>query len=163
MEILIDTNVILDHLESRPAEAENAGKILRLCYQKVCKGYIAAHSITNIFYILRKRFSVTERKKMLLDLCEFIDVVGIQKELIYNALNDNEFDDFEDRLQFECAQFISADYIITRNIDDFPNSYIPVILPKDFLEIIKKQQQEKEQITENKEKGEVRNEELGGE
>jgi predicted nucleic-acid-binding protein len=136
MDILIDTNVILDHLCSRQPYATNAGKILRLCFQRACKGFIAAHSITNIFYILRKQFSVSERKRMLLDLCDFIDVIGIQKKQIIDALNDNEFTDLEDRIQFECAQVINANYIITRNITDFPHSPIPVILPEDFLNII---------------------------
>jgi len=136
MDILIDTNVILDHLCSRQPYAANAGKILHLCFQQDCKGYIAAHSITNIFYILRKQFSVSERKGMLLDLCDFIDVVGIQKKQIIDALNDNEFTDLEDRIQFECAKVINANYIITRNITDFSTSPIPVILPEDFLKII---------------------------
>ena len=73
---------------------------------------------------------------MLLDLCDFIDVVGIQKKQIIDALNDNEFKDLEDRIQFESAQIINAHYIITRNIDDFPHSSIPVILPEDFLKIM---------------------------
>jgi len=73
---------------------------------------------------------------MLLDLCDFIDVVGIQKKQIIDALNDNEYTDLEDRIQFECAQIINAHYIITRNIVDFPHSPIPVILPEDFLKII---------------------------
>ena len=136
MDILIDTNIVLDHFFTRQPYSANAGKILRLCFQQDCKGYIAAHSITNIFYILRKQFSVNERKKMLLDLCNFIDVVGIQKKQIIEALSNNEFTDFEDRLQFECAQTINAHYIISRNIADFPNSPIPVILPEDFLKRI---------------------------
>jgi len=115
---------------------------LRLCFQQDCKGYIATHSITNIFYILRKQFSVSDRKKMLLDLCGFIDVVGIQKEQIIAALNNDDFTDLEDRIQFECAQIINAHYIITRNIADFPNSSIPVILPEDFLKIIEEQQKQ---------------------
>jgi len=140
MDILIDTNVILDHLCSRQSYAASAGKILRLCFQQNCNGYIAAHSITNIFYILRKQFSVSDRKRMLLDLCDFIDVVGIQKKQIIDALNNDEFTDLEDRIQFECAQIINAHYIITRDIADFPNSPIPVILPEDFLKIIEEQQ-----------------------
>jgi hypothetical protein len=48
----------------------------------------------------------------------------------------------EDRIQFECAQIINAHYIITRNIADFPNSSIPVILPEDFLKIIEEQQKQ---------------------
>jgi predicted nucleic acid-binding protein len=89
MEILIDTNVILDYLCSRQPHSASAGEILRLCFQQNYKGYI-------------------------------------------DALNNDEFTDLEDRMQFECAQIINAHYIITRNIADFPNSPIPAVLPEDF-------------------------------
>jgi len=80
MVILIDTDVILDHLISRQPFANIAGEILNLCFQQKCDGYIAAHSITNIFYILRKQFPVNERKKLLNELCEFLEIAGINKK-----------------------------------------------------------------------------------
>jgi hypothetical protein len=45
-------------------------------------------------------------------------------------------------MQFECAKTINAHYIITRNITDFPNSPIPVILPEYFLKIFDEQQKQ---------------------
>ena len=74
-----------------------------------------------------------------MDLCEFIDVAGIQKKQIIDALSDEDFEDFEDfddRLQVECAKLINADYIVTRNIADFSSSPVPAILPEVFLQKI---------------------------
>jgi len=139
MVILIDTNVILDGFIARQPFTENAKEVLRICFEKECNGYIAAHSITNIFYILRKQFPVNERKKMLIELCEFVEVAGIQKKQIMDALINEDFDDFEDRLQVECAMMVNAGYIITRNITDFSTSPIPAILPEDFLQKITKE------------------------
>jgi len=133
MVILIDTNVILDCFISRQPFVGNAKNILRLCFRKECNGYIAAHSVTNIFYILRKDFSASKRKKMLIELCEYIEVAGIQKKQVIDALVNEDFDDLEDRLQVECARIVNADYIVTRNITDFSASPIPAILPEDFL------------------------------
>jgi len=133
MVILIDTNIILDYFLTRQPFMDNADKILNLCLQQKCNGYIAAHSITNIFYILRNDFPADKRKKMLIKLCEFIEVARIQKKQIIDALVNEDFDDLEDRLQVECAQMVNADYIITRNISDFSSSPIPAILPEDFL------------------------------
>ena len=133
MVILIDANIILDHLIPRQPFVDIADEVLRLCFQQKCNGYIAAHSITNIFYILRKQFSASERKKMLLELCEFIEIAGIEKKEIINALTNEDFDDFEDRLQVECARMVNADYIVTRNITDFSASPIPAILPEELL------------------------------
>jgi len=133
MVILIDANIILDHLIPRQPFVDIADEVLRLCFQQKCNGYIAAHSITNIFYILRKQFSASERKKMLLELCEFIEIAGIEKKEIINALTNEDFDDFEDRLQVECARMVNADYIVTRDIPDFSASPIPAILPEELL------------------------------
>ena len=140
MVILIDTNVILDHLISRQPFMDNAGNILRLCFLQKCSGYIAVHSITNIFYILRRQFSAEKRKKMLIELCEFIEVVGIEKKQIIDALSGENFNDIEDGLQAECAKMVNADYIVTRNTIDFSASPIPAILPEDFLQIMTTQE-----------------------
>ena len=98
MVILIDTNIILDYFIARQPFMDNADKVLRLCYEQKCGGYIAAHSVTNIFYILRRQFSVSERKKMLIELCEFIEIAGIQKKQIIDALVNDDFNDLEDCL-----------------------------------------------------------------
>jgi hypothetical protein len=44
-----------------------------------------------------------------------------------------EFRDLEDYLQDRCAKNIAADYIITRNVEDFDKSEVPAISPEDFL------------------------------
>jgi predicted nucleic acid-binding protein len=136
MILLIDTNVILDHLIARQPFMDAASRILRLCFEQKCSGYIAVHSISNIFYIIRKQFPANKRKEMLLGLCEFIEVVGIQKKQVIDALINEKIDDFEDGLQIECARTIHADYIVTRDIADFSASSIPAILPEDLLQKI---------------------------
>ena len=133
MVILIDTDIILDYLISREPFVDNADKILSLCFQQKCSGYIAAHSITNIFYILRRNFSASKRKEMLMELCEFIEVAGIHKKQVIDALANEDFDDLEDRLQVECARMVKADYIVTRNIADFTGSPIQVVSPEELL------------------------------
>ena len=49
-----------------------------------------------------------------------------------NALQREDFSDFEDCLQDECAKQIHADYIVTRNTSDFSTSDIPAIIPDDL-------------------------------
>ena len=70
---------------------------------------------------------------MLTELCEFIEVAGIHKKQIIDALANEDFDDLEDRLQVECALMVNVDYIVTRNTADFSTSPIPAILPEDLL------------------------------
>ena len=46
------------------------------------------------------------------------------------------FIDFEDCLQEECAVEEIADYIVTRNPDDFVESRVKVIQPDEFLNLL---------------------------
>ena len=48
------------------------------------------------------------------------------------------FKDFEDCLQDRCAKSVDADYIITRNVDDFANSDVPALLPEKLLEYMER-------------------------
>ena len=134
--VLIDTNILIDYISERKPFSESARSILLLCMNNKLDGGIAAHSVMNTFYILRKDFTITERREFLLDICTFLTVVGIDKSKIVSALEDTDFSDVEDCLQVECAKEFNAEYIITRNIKDFTGSDIPAISPDDFLKII---------------------------
>lgn len=133
MRVLIDTNVILDALTGRQPYFENADKIIKICADKKVEGYLAAHSISNIFYILRKDMSVDERKSALMNLCEILTVEGVDSAKVVSALKNERFSDLEDGLQDECANAVDADYIVTRNIKDFRNSTVEAILPEELL------------------------------
>ncbi len=132
--ILIDTNILLDYLLTREPFYEVAKEVVRTCTERDTKGCIAAHSITNMFFILRKDYDAEERRKMLINLCTIFDVEGIDKNKLLVGLQNADFADFEDCLQTECAKAYGAEYIVTRNIADYNASEITAILPKDFLE-----------------------------
>ncbi|MCH5348302.1 MAG: PIN domain-containing protein [Oscillospiraceae bacterium] len=133
MKILIDTNVLIDYILRREPYTDDAEKIIFLCKNMQIEGCIAAHSIMNIFYILRKLMTLEKRKKFLNYISEFIEIIGIDRRKIISAVNNDQFTDVEDCLQTECAKEFSADYIVTRNVKDFQNSTIPAISPDDFL------------------------------
>ncbi len=132
--ILIDTNILLDYLLTREPFYEVAKEVVRTCTEGDTKGCIAAHSITNMFFILRKDYDAEERREMLINLCTIFDVEGIDKNKLLVGLQNADFADFEDCLQTECAKAYGAEYIVTRNIADYNASEITAILPKDFLE-----------------------------
>ncbi len=134
MQVLIDTNILADMLLGRDPYYDIAYNILTLCADKKVSGYIAAHSIPNLFYILRKFMSEEERREALKDICQIVKVEGIDSFKILSALDNEDFSDFEDCLQEECAVAVSADYIVTRNLKDFVSSRVPAILPNEFLE-----------------------------
>lgn len=136
MVVLFDTNIILDVLEKRLPFFNSSKSVLESCISGNVTGYIALHSISNIFYILRKRYSAADRRKLLLDLLDLLQVAGTDHKSVRNALQREDFSDFEDCLQDECAKQIHADYIVTRNTNDFSMSNIPAIVPDDLLKIL---------------------------
>ena len=132
--VLIDTNIFIDVLQDRIPFTDNSQAVIGLVTQKKIKGAVAAHSITNLWYILRKTHSDEERRNYLLSLFEIFDVVSIDKNRLVAALENSNFKDFEDCLQDECAYGINADYIITRNAKDFESSMVKALTPEEFLE-----------------------------
>lgn len=135
MVVLIDTNVIIDFLMTREPFYQAASEVITRCANGELKGYIAFHSIPNLWYILRK-VPDDKRREWLSDICRFLQVTGASHEKVIRAINMKEFQDFEDCLQDRCAKSVNAQYIITRNIDDYINSEIPAICPENFLEIL---------------------------
>lgn len=110
----------------RELYAKEAIKIIDLCNKKQLTGYIAAHTVSNLFYILRKDFSVVQRKEILTALCGIFEISGIDRSKIIAALDNDGFVDLEDCLQMECAMEIGAEYIITRNLSDFLIPELPL-------------------------------------
>lgn len=132
--VLIDTNIVLDILEKREPFYESSNDVLLCCASKKITGYIALHSVSNIFYILRKQYSAEDRRRLILGILDFLQVANAKHENVRHALERNDFSDFEDCLQDECALENHTDYIITRNTDDFKNSSVPTLTPADFLQ-----------------------------
>jgi len=62
-------------------------------------------------------------------------VIEINEELLNKALN-SKIDDFEDVVIEVSAIDRNADYIITRNIQDFKKSIIPAKTPEELVLII---------------------------
>ncbi|MDR1175146.1 MAG: PIN domain-containing protein [Treponema sp.] len=136
MKALIDTNIVLDVLLNRQPYCQEAAKIIVLSEKKIIESYVSASAITDIFYITQKEY---KNKQVTIDLIKkilaVISVATITGNNIYQAL-DLGWNDFEDSVQYIVGESISADYIITRNVDDFDNSTIKIVTPEQFLNIL---------------------------
>lgn len=130
MVLLIDTNILLDILQHRIPFYEASKKILDLCGKREAKRYIALHSVSNIYFILRKQYSSEKRRLLLAGILKVLRVCGAGHERFVNTLKREDFTDFEDCFQDECASSIDASYIITRDISDFKNSKVKAVTPE---------------------------------
>lgn len=96
MVLFIDTNVLIDFLAKRDSFQSAVDKVFELILTGKAQGLLASHSITNIWYILRKDFSSEERRELLLALLMYFDVVSLDKELLIQGLYRSDFSDYED-------------------------------------------------------------------
>ena len=133
MQVLIDTNVVLDVLLNRDDFVRDAVAILKLPESSVQK-YVSASAITDIYYIARQEIKdKAEVKKLLKTLLQIIHVADVSEDNILTAL-DSDWSDFEDSVQNAVAESHNYDAVITRNKGDYKKSNLKVFSPKEFLE-----------------------------
>jgi len=136
MALLIDTNVVLDFFLDREPFVGQAEKIIKYCIYGNVRGYLAAHSLLNIFYIARNQKTVEERNLFLLMLCKKFSVIGVDREMIIDVLRNGNWRDLEDGLQMQCAAVENLDYIITRDTRGFEMSKVQVISPEEVIKML---------------------------
>lgn len=132
MKILIDTNVVLDLLLEREPFVENAILLFEQIEQGNLEGYIAATTITNIFYIVRKtegrEVAIAAVNRLLIGL----QFCAVDRQTIETALS-LALKDFEDSIQLACAMLSQLDAIVTRDRKDFIGSKLPIYSPTELL------------------------------
>lgn len=132
---LIDSNIFLDVFLCRVDFMEESSKVLDYCMNLENRCLISAHSITNMYYIMRKEIKDDLRREILLSLFDLFEIVSVDEQKLRAALLRSDFKDFEDCLQNECAVESNADCIITRNKKDYEGADVKVYTPKEFIDI----------------------------
>ena len=115
MNALLDTNILVDFLAKRPLFFNNAESIIKKCKNDEITGVVAIHTISTLFYILKKYIPSDSIRELFYSLFTIIGIGSADKESVLHALKNKAFPDFEDGLQYQCALEESVDCIITRN------------------------------------------------
>ena len=136
MKVLIDTNIMIDALTNRDGRSGFSATVIDLCAKQVIDGYVALHSISNMYYILRKQYSDAERRTILKRYNEILKVAEVGNDVVDTAINNTAISDYEDALQYACAETVGADYIVTRNIKDYDKAEIRAISPEELLKLL---------------------------
>src|SRR5690606_20335799 len=98
---------------------------------------ISTLSIANTYYLLNDVIKMKDSRAIIRKFKVLVDSFPLTDKVIELALNDNDFKDFEDGIQYYTALESNCKAIITRNTKDFKNSSIPVLRPREFLAKIK--------------------------
>ncbi len=134
--VLLDTNIIIDLLAKREPFDQDTRMLFSFADKEKVILYTSALSIANLSYVLLRKRKPEEAKQILRKLKLLVGILSLDGKIINLALNDNEFNDFEDGLQYYSALENNIEIIVTRNLKDFKNSRIPVMTARQLNEII---------------------------
>lgn len=135
MKIFLDANVLIDVVQNRTEFVDTSSKILQLGLDGECELYASDITFTTVSYYARKNRTVEQLYAVLQSLRDFIHVAPSGEKAIDWALR-HKSKDFEDAVQYYAALNSGVEYIISRNVRDYPYSDIPAITPVNFLELM---------------------------
>lgn len=136
MNALIDTCVVIDALQSRKPFDKDAEAVFMAVANLRCVGFLAANSVTDIYYLMHKALhSAGETKSVLsalFSLFELLDTCGIDcRRVLASGVSD-----FEDAVMIESAARAEIDCIVTRNVKDYTGAPMPVYTPAEFVTLL---------------------------
>jgi predicted nucleic acid-binding protein len=126
MRLLIDTNVVLDFLQGRKPFVESAVRLFERIDNGEVEGFIAATTITNIYYIVRKSAGKAVAQDAITQVLSDLNICAVDLEILEEAIALN-FEDFEDAVQYACGVAHNVDAIVTRDKSGFSGGEIPII------------------------------------
>lgn len=132
MKVFLDANVIIDVVQNRTDFVEASSKVLQLGLDGECELCASDITFTTVSYYARKNRTPEQLYDVLQSLREIVDVAPSGKVAIDWALRQKS-KDFEDAVQYYAALRSGAEYIVSRNVRDYPYDDIIVISPQDFL------------------------------
>jgi len=133
MNLLIDSNVVLDFLLERQPFFDDAKKVMSLKENPANCMYVSASAVTDIHYIARRALKDNDMVMKLLErLLSVVNIATVTSEQIHYAVN-LHWKDFEDAVQYSVAKFNGFDGIVTRNMKGFTEDGVKIFTPEEFL------------------------------
>jgi hypothetical protein len=129
--------VILDISIKREMDIKESVKIINFVEEGLYDGYTSSIIFANTCYVQRKFIRHEMLINFLKNLRLVLNVLNVNDKIIQKAL-ESEFNDFEDGIQYCTALENDMNCIITRNVNDYKLSKIPVYTPIEMLRIIGK-------------------------
>ncbi len=136
LRVVFDLNIILDVLQERKEFYDFSARLLAYAETGAIQGWLAAHSVTTLFYLIAKDKSPEQARVTLTSLLQFLQIAPVDQNTIEQALN-LPYRDFEDAVQMMTALQVHADYLLTRNVRDYQPAPMEVVQPVELLAILK--------------------------
>ena len=134
--LFLDTNIVIDLLAKREPFYEEAAILFTMADKQQIQLFVSALTFANTNYILLHEMKPEEAKIILRKLKLIVQVLSLDEKIVGLSLNDNDFKDYEDALQYYTALENGADAIITRNLKDYQKAKLPALTAAQFLKSI---------------------------
>ncbi len=141
MNVLIDTNVLLDIMLEREPFVGPAEQVFEVAKHAPIDLFMSATTITDLYYLARKEKGHGQTLVLIEDLLQCVEVVSVSKAVILHALR-SDLPDLEDAVQERTAKQANISIIVTRNGADFKTSDLDVYPPQEFVTRYGKEQNE---------------------
>jgi len=116
--VLFDTNVLLDIVLAREPWATDAVGLLDVAAAGDIDGYVAAHAVTTIHYLVERERDRRTALTAVADLLSVLKVAELGTADFQRALALG-LRDYEDAVQVAACLRIGAQFLVTRNPKDF--------------------------------------------
>lgn len=136
LNLLIDSNVVLDIFLKREPFFSMSVRAVSLSRSHDVNNFISAASVTDIYYLAYKKLKDHQAlRKMFKDIFEFVGVVNVTDKDIHAAFALN-WKDFEDSVQYAVAKSNNFDGIVTRNMQGFDGDEVKIFTPEDICKYV---------------------------
>jgi predicted nucleic acid-binding protein len=130
--VFVDSDILLDLFFDRKPYSQFAIKLFDINLQKNFSLYTSTLITANLYYIISKQRNKSFANECLSILLRHIQVLPMEVDAVKYGLS-NIFDDFEDAIQYHIAKKNHCTKILSRNINDYKQSSIPVTTAESFF------------------------------
>jgi predicted nucleic acid-binding protein len=134
--VLFDVNVVLDVLLDRKPHADASAAAWAAVETGTAEGFLAAHAVTTIHYLIRKERSTARTKGTLSAILRVFEIAAVDSAVIREALQ-LSCSDFEDAVTAAAARNAHCDYILTRDPNGFRGSPVRILTPEAAAPILR--------------------------
>ena len=135
MNLLLDTNVLIDYLGRKEPFFLSAQKVVIARFFGDARLWVPSQSVVDAFYVLSRYARLQAAVLKALTVIEPVDLTGASLERAARL----GWDDLEDCLIALAAERVGADYLITRDAKGFARSTVPAVSPDAWLNIMREE------------------------
>ena len=133
--MLIDSDILLDVALNRVPHSIPASELQNILANSGNGAFIAWHSVSNLYYVLRRSRGDSRARQFIAELLEFVSVAETTTDDVLYAAS-LPMSDFEDAMQVAAARACGASHIVTRNARDYVRSPVPAVDAEEAVRLL---------------------------